>query len=264
MQPQRPRVSARPQHVPVPDEVTIRQRPRITINTTPVPLYQIQTQTPAKAVGITARPNYREPLQSSQPPATTYRPSIQFFTQKTAPITFSKPTQLAEPLKQPTFATTRKPIDFAAEFHKFQQDNQIVTTTPRTSNLKTYRPATTAQKLEIPNATPNPIYETQLVFDPATGQIDSSLFPQNVAYRIPATFVPQQQQPFNPSPQIVTLEQLQQQQNQQVYQRPLQIPTTRASLQFPQFSQQVIQPYKSSCGASFIFWQLIKKPLTLC
>lgn len=244
MQPQRPRVSARPQHVPVPDEVTIRQRPRITVNTTPVPLYQIQTQTGGKTVGITARPSYREPLQT-QPPATTYRPSIQFFTQKAAPITFSKPTQL---VGQPSFGTTRKPIDFAAEFQKFQQENSIAVTTPtpqRTTNLKTYRPPTQPQKLEIPNPTPNPIYETQLVFDPQTGQIDSSLFPQNVAYRIPASFVtPQhqhQQQQFNPSPQIVTLEQLQQQQqqNQQVYQRPLQQPTTRSPLQFPQFSQQV-------------------------
>lgn len=223
--------------------MTIRQRPRITVNTTPIPLYQIQTQTAGKTVGITARPVYREPMQT-QPPATTYRPAIQFFTQKAAPITFSKPTQLGiEPNKQTTFATTRKPIDFAAEFHKFQQENSVVTTpTPlRTTNLKTFRPPTTPQKLEVPNATPNPIYETQLVFDPTTGQIDSSLFPQNVAYRIPASFVSAQQQPFNPSPQIVTLEQLQQQQqqNQPVYQRPLQVPTTRSPLQFPQFSQQV-------------------------
>lgn len=189
MQPHR--VSARPQHVPV-NEVTIRQRPRITINTTPVPLYQIQTQTQAtgKAVGITARPSYREPLPT-QPPATTYRPSIQFFTQKAAPISFSKPVQLTvEPNKQSPFTVARKPIDFAAEFSKFQQENNIPTTTaipPRTtSNLKTFRPPTTAQKIELPSATPNPIYETQLVFDPATGQIDSSLFPHNVAYRIPA------------------------------------------------------------------------------
>lgn len=266
MQPQRPRVSARPQHVPVPvpDEVTIRQRPRITVNTTPVPLYQIQTQTTGKTVGITARPAYREPLQT-QPPATTYRPAIQFFTQKAAPISFSRPVQLnVEPNKQSPFTIARKPIDFAAEFSKFQQENNIATTTtipPRaSSNLKTFRPPTTAQKIELPSATPNPIYETQLVFDPATGQIDSSLFPHNVAYRIPATFISPQQQPFSPSPQIFSLEQLQQhqhqhqhqqqqqhqqqhqfqqQQQQPVYQRPLQVPTTRSPLQFPQFSQQV-------------------------
>lgn len=199
------------------------------MNTTPSPaLYQIQTQT-------TPRTTYRD----TQPPATTYRPAIQFFTQKAAPVTFSKPSQLTvEPI---TKTALKKPIDFAAEFQKFQSENHIAgTTTPRaSSNLKTYRPQT-SQKIELPNASPNPIYETQLVFDPQTGQIDSSLFPQNVAYRIPASFVQQQQQqPFHPSPQIVTLEQLQQQQSQPIYQRPLQVPTTRSPLQFPQFSQQV-------------------------
>lgn len=94
------------------------------------------------------------------------------------------------------------------------------------------------------------VFFTTQVFDPATGQIDSSLFPHNVAYRIPATFLSPQQQQFSPSPQIVSLEQLQQhqqlqhqqlqqQQQQPVYQRPLQVPTTRSPLQYPQFSQQV-------------------------
>lgn len=93
--------------------------------------------------------------------------------------------------------------------------------------------------MELPSVTQNPIYETQLVFDPQTGQIDSTLFPQNVAYRIPATYISSHQQAFNPSPQVITLEQLQQQ-NHPVYQRPLQVPTTRSPLQQPQFSQQVI------------------------
>lgn len=236
VQPQRPRVSARPQHL-IPDEVTIRQKPRITVNTTPVTLYQIQN---GKVAGITAGPNYRDPLQTN-PPATTYRPTIQFFTQKAAPITFSKPSQLADSSKQTHAGITRRPVDFAAEFHKFQQENNIATTTTPASrivNQKTY--GSQAQRIELPNVTQNPIYETQLVFDPQTGQIDSSLFPQNVGYRIPGTFASSQQQPFNPSPQVVTLEQLQQQ-NQPVYQRPLQAPTTRSPLQLPQFSQQVIQ-----------------------
>ncbi|XP_055306528.1 uncharacterized protein LOC129570832, partial [Sitodiplosis mosellana] len=239
LQPQRTRVSARPQHIPVPDEITIRQKPRITVNTTPATLYQIQTQTTGKFAGSTARPNYRDSLQTN-PPATTYRPAIQFFTQKPAQITFSKPSQV-DSNKPTNFGTTRRPVDFAAEFQKFQQENNIVTTTTATpsriANQKTYNSQT--QGIELPNVTQNPIYETQLVFDPRTGQIDSSLFPQNVAYRIPAAYVPSQQQPFNPSPQVVTIEQLQQQ-NQPVYQRPLQPPTTRSPLQLQQFSQQVI------------------------
>lgn len=239
LQSQRPRVSARPQNIPVQsDEVAIRQKPKITVNTTP--LYQIQTQTTAKVTGITARPNNRDSFQTN-PPATTYRPAIQFFTQKSAPITFSKPGQLAVDLNRPThFATTRRPIEFAAEFHKFQQENNIVATTTATPSRVTNQKNinSQAQKVELPNVTQDPIYETQLVFDPQTGQIDSSLFPQNVAYRIPAAYVSSQQSPFNPSPQALTLEQLQQQ-NHESYHRPLQPPTTRVPLQLPQFSQQV-------------------------
>lgn len=170
-----------------------------------------------KASGTTSRQNYREPSQT-QPPATTYRPT--FLTQKTVPATFT--------------TTTRKPVDFSIEFQKFQQET--ATTTSKTPNLKLYRPH--LQKFELHNVTPNPIYETQLVFDPSSGQIDSSLIPQNIAYRIPASFASPQQHMFNPSPQIVPID-------QPVYQRPLQvsIPTTRSSLPFPQFSQQVINKF---------------------
>lgn len=225
-QPIKPKVSARPQHIPVIDEVTIKQRPRITVNTTPSPLYRIQSQTSGNLIAQT------------QPPATTYRPTIQYFTQKNSPTAFTKAPQLSADLNSKTsYTSTRGPVDFLAEFQKFQLENNIVTTTARPSSLKTYRPALQSQKIEIPNATPNPIYETQLVFDPTNGQIDPSLLPQNVAYRIPTSFVPQHQ-PFHPSPQIVTLEQLQQQ-TQSVYQRPHTAPTTRSPLQFPHFSQQV-------------------------
>lgn len=211
LQNQRPRTNPINNIVPVPEEVTIRQRPRITVETN-----QIQTQVKGKAPSNIPRQNYRDSAQT-QPPATTYRPSVTFLTQKTFPSTFS--------------TTTRKPVDYAIEFQKFQQET--ATTTSKTPNVKLYRPH--IQNPELKNTTPNPIYETQLVFDPSTGQIDSSLFPQNIAYRIPASLASAQQQMFNPSPQIVSIDQA-------VYQRPIQlpIPTTRSPLQFPQFSQQVM------------------------
>lgn len=239
LQSQRPRVSARPQNIPVhPDEVTIRQKPKITVSSTP--LYQIQSQTTGKVIGQITRQNNRDAFQTN-PPATTYRPAIQYFTQKSAPITLSKPVQsTVDSNKSTHYATTRRPIDFAAEFHKFQHENNIVSTTIATPSRITHQKTfdSQAQKIELPNVTQNPIYETQLVFDPQTGQIDSSLFPQNVAYRIPAAYVSSQQSPINPSTQVLTLEQLQQQ-NHASYQRPLQPPATRAPLQLPQFSQQV-------------------------
>lgn len=251
-QPQNTRIIARPQSIP--NEVSIQQRPRITINTTPTPLYQLQTQA-VNSISITPRPTYRVPSPSAQTqlPATTYRPSIQFFTQKAAQLP-NKATQshlAVEPITKTAYSSTKKPVDFAAELQKFHQEhNAITTTTPRGSNLKTFRPI---PKLEIPNTTPNPIYETQLVFDPATGQYDASLFPQlaqlpqpNPSYQlnhhIQGNYLQQQQQqPFRPLPQLVSLEQLQQQNGQPIYQRPAAIQTTRAPAQFPQFSQQVYQ-----------------------
>lgn len=236
---QRPENSAR-------EEVTIRQKPRITVDTTPGPSNKIQTQTFGKVSGYTVRPDDRDSIQTN-PPATTYRPAIQFFTQKTSPKAFPESPQLFFDNKQ--FDPTEKREDFATEFQKFQQDivtTSTITPLPRLTNLETYQPQTKIQRIELPSAAPNSIFETQLLFDPATGLIDSSLFSQNVAYRIPTTIISSQQQQhqqqqqqhqYNTSPQTVHLEQLQQ---QSVNQRPSQTYTTRSSLQLPQFSQQVI------------------------
>lgn len=250
---QRPRVSSRPQHIQAaaPEEVAIRQRPRITyLNTTPSPLYTAQTQPASHPVSITPRPSYRIQAQSvqTQPPATTYRPSVQFFTQKPAQISYSKPgpSHLAvEPITKTAYASTRKPIDFTAELAKFQQEhNAITTTTPRISTLKVYKqPA--IQKLPAPTPSGQPIYQTQLVFDPSTGQYESSLVPQggiqgDAGFQRVHPSYHHQQQYEQPQQQVVSLEQLQQQNHQPLYQRP-QIQSTRAPLQFPQFSQQVYQ-----------------------
>jgi hypothetical protein len=232
---QRPRISARPQSIPQPpspQEVAIRQRPRISyINTTPAPLYT-QTTPVANSVSITPRPSYRIQSQSAQPqpPATTYRPQVQYFTQKPAQLSFSKPHHIplpVEPITKSAYASTRKPIDFTAELAKFQHEHNAVTTTiaPRPQAV---------QKLPAPTNTP--IYQTQLVFDPTTGQYAQSLVPQNGVHH-PSQYLRTNQ--FEQPQQVVTLEQLQNRPS--VYQRP-QIPSTpRSPLQFPQFNQQVYQ-----------------------
>lgn len=229
---QRPRISSRPQNIPQPQspqEVAIRQRPRISyINTTPAPLYT-QTTPGANSVSITPRPSYRIQSQT-QPPATTYRPQVQFFTQKPAQLSYSKPAHHVplpvEPITKSAYASTRKPIDFTAELAKFQHDHNAVSTTvaPRPQ---------TVQKLPAPTSAP--IYQTQLVFDPTTGQYAQSLVPQGgVRHQTQYLHSNQFEQP-----QQVTLEQLQN--RPAVYQRP-QIPSTpRSPLQFPQFNQQVYQ-----------------------
>lgn len=231
---QRPRAPVRTQSIVAPQEVAIRQRPRVPFgNTTPVPAPAIIAQsTPfGNSVSITPRPSYRFPSPAPQtpPPATTYRPQVQFFTQKPAQVSFSKPatsSQLSvDPLTKTAYASTRKPIDFTAELQKFQQEHNAVTTTAAP------RPA--IQKLNAPGG--SPIYQTQLVFDPTTGQYAQSLVPQNGI----SSFFSQGSNQFEPSPSVVTLEQLQN--RQPVYQRP-QIPaSTRSPLSFPQFNQQVYQ-----------------------
>lgn len=256
------RPQPRPQQRP--EEVTIRQRPRITATTqSPIPSYI----TPTRPVSITPRPSYRLPQQAlqTQPPATTYRPNVQFITQKSQPLGFNlpSPTPLSvEPLNKNAYSSPRKPIDFAVEFQKFQQEHNVIqATTPRGSSpspsQRPFKPSP-LQKVELSsNPTSNPIYESQLIFDPATGQYDSNLFQQ----------LPQsdgdfshsnRHQPYVQRPQfaaqpsgahLVSIEQLQQQQHQQqqqpqpLYSRPStqQQQSTRAPPQFPQFSQQLYQ-----------------------
>lgn len=239
-----------------PEEVTIRQRPRITA-TTPSPISAFVT--PTRPVSITPRPSYRLQPQTlqTQPPATTYRPNVQFASQKSQPIGFNlpSPTPLSvEPLSKNAYSSPRKPIDFAVEFQKFQQEHNVIqSTTPRGSSPSpSQHPFKPSQKIELSsNPTSNPIYESQLVFDPATGQYDSNLFQQlpqsDGDFSHSNRHQPYIQRPQFSQPQaahLVSIEQLQQQQRQPLYTRPSTIQqqqSTRAPPQFPQFSQQLYQ-----------------------
>lgn len=263
-QSQQQRVTVRPQLVQhqlqsiAPDEVTIRQRPRLTVaNTTPIPVsYKTPTRT-SHPVSITPRPTYRVPQQSlqTQLPATTYRPNVQFVTQKAAAVTYSPtPSSLTvEPLTKTAYANVRKPIDFAVEFQKFQQEHNVVqqqSTTPRIlASQRPFKPSP-IQQAQISSPTSNPIYQSQLVFDPKTGQYDSALFqqlPQSDGDLILNNrHQPYQHQPqFNLPQSLVSIEQLEQRNQQPIYSRPaspVNIQASRTSLQYPNhFSQQVYQ-----------------------
>lgn len=254
----RPQLSQHQLQSIAPGEVTIRQRPRLTVaNTTPIPIsYKTPTRT-AHPVSITPRPTYRIPQQSlqTQLPATTYRPNVQYVTQKAAAITYSPtPTSLSvEPLTKSTYANDRKPIDFAVEFQKFQQEHSVLqqqSTTPR--NLASQQPfkPSPIQQSQISSPTSNPIYQSQLVFDPKTGQYDSALFqqlPQSDGDLILNNrHQPYQHQPqFNLPQSLVSIEQLEQRNQQPIYRRPaapVNIQAPRIPLQYPNhFSQQVYQ-----------------------
>ncbi|XP_055676754.1 transcription factor SPT20 homolog [Lutzomyia longipalpis] len=238
IQPQRPSVTQRPIIRTQPQEVTIRERPRVTVSTTPTPA-AIQ-YTPSQSVSITPRPTYRAPTQTlqTQPPATTYRPALSS-TQKST-TTYNSPSAFNEGL--PTRPTaSRRPIDFAAEFQKFQDETNALTPSPVAPSAgKPFKPAAA-----LP--TGNPIYQSQLIFDPSTGQYDANLYqqlPQSegdfaLSHRI---------QPYvhlHPQPTLVSLEQLQNQSplyRQQIPQPQPQPQQLRpAPIPVPQFSQQVYQ-----------------------
>lgn len=182
-----PKTSPRPVFV----QSTPRQRVQV-IDTTPDPSpvsYASPTEsyaTPKTSINITPKPLYRihnnvVSLQQTQPPATTYRPqTVSYVTQRPA-IQQATPAYHQSKQQGVTFASgsTRGAIDFDAEFKKFQSDNgdsfQPITQSPATQSTKAVRIQQGSS-----GATSNPIYQTQLVYNPSNGQYDSALY-QSIA-----------------------------------------------------------------------------------
>ena len=177
---------------------------------------------------VTATPR---PIQT-QPPATTYRPQVAVTQRPVTLQSFPSTTPSSGP---------RRPIDFNTEFQKFQDENAG-------------KGATSGPKVSSNGG--NAIYQSQLVFDPATGQYDANLYQQlpkaggdfELNQRIqPYVPQPQPQQPqYQSSPQLVTLDQLRGAAQEPAYARPAiqSFGQTRPpQIQFsnPQFSQQLYQ-----------------------
>lgn len=133
---------------------------------------------------VTARPVTRQQTVYAQtaPPATTYRPQIQNYptvTSTAAPVTRNL---------IPAYAVTPSSgaFDFDAELKKF--DLKSASPTPASRPLTTsFQPAPytpTAQPSAFKTAAPasrpagNPFYNSQLIFDPATGQYNTVLYQQ--------------------------------------------------------------------------------------
>lgn len=227
-----------PKTTPRPQYIQQTQRPRIqVIQTTPAPQtpQPINYASPTSSVNITPKPLYK--LQSNvlqsiqqthQEPATTFRPhTVSIINQKPVPVT------TASPYKGVSFSNNKGSgsLDFDAEFKKFQQDTgfQPITSSTKSSHQQ--------------GTTSNPIYQTQLVYNPSNGQYDSNLYqsiPQtednfalnqrHQSYTPQQYQIPQQQQQFR-IPQ-------QQQQSQQQYYRPQ--PAAAPQVQ-PQVPQQIYQ-----------------------
>lgn len=234
----RPRPTARQQQQQAP--VQVSQRPRVQIvNTTPTPTQFYHSTQP---VSITPRP-YKP---QTNLPATTYKPPIQIVTQKavTTPAVYSS-TRYGNQ-KQGN-------VDFDAEFKNFQKNNNAISSsTPAIVTApKQFKPSP-----QLNSGTNNPIYESQLIFDPSSGQYDTQLYQQlpqsegdfSVNHRIQ----PYVHNPPTAQPQLVNFQQQFQQPQQRepaaqggLYRHQIQHQAAAAQSQSPQIPQQLYQKQQS-------------------
>ncbi|CAG4999209.1 unnamed protein product [Parnassius apollo] len=204
----RPRIVQRP----VVRRPTYHQQPQqIAITPRPVPVTTARALPPAttfrpQLIQVTPKPQLQ--YQPQHQPQHQAQPQPQHQAQPQPQIQYS-PAPNYSPSPSPVAVTTGRPsqIDFAAEFAKFHQENQYQSTTPAALN--------TQGKTTITAAAPsgNPLYSTELVYDPSSGQYNTQLYqtlPQtkgelNLNQRLQpfvAQQQPQRQRPFIPSPQI--------------------------------------------------------------
>lgn len=196
---------------------------------------EVVTQRPA--VRITPRPLASATTVKSQLPATTYRPQLLGVSGTARPgVIYSKQvTSAVRPTQTSIYATptTAAPVDFDDELRKFQLENNVVST-PRTIARPTVasqtqyqtqkaitRPQVSVQQSAAKTlGSSDPIYQTELVYDPSTGQYNTVLY-QTLPQTTADVNIKQSIQPFVHSQQTHSLftPQIYQQiqQNQQLY-----------------------------------------------
>ncbi|XP_047507028.1 proteoglycan 4-like [Pieris napi] len=222
----RPRIVQRPQPARPVHRPTYQAQP-IAITPRPVPVTTARALPPAttfrpQLVQVTARPQ----VQYSPEPNYAQSPSPNY-AQSPSPNYAQSPSPNYPSHSQAAPPTRPSQIDFAAEFAKFHHENQVQSTTPSALSGPT---RTTVAASPSPS---NPLYSTELVYDPSSGQYNTQLFqslPQtkgelNLNQRLQpyvAQQQPQAQRPFIPSPQIPPAaipNQYRQPTNQETYQR---------------------------------------------
>lgn len=155
-------IRPRPTIRPTPQFTTVEQQPQIFRASSPAPRPTFAQQ-PSRAT-----------VRFEQPPATTFRPQIQLTTSSPVPAR-----------GQPPSASPQPGLDFSAEFKKFQVDLDSL------SPSRAPKPAPTT-----PQGGSSALYQTELIFDPATGQYNTVVFQQ-----VPKTVETPQRSPFSAQPQ---------------------------------------------------------------
>ncbi|XP_028127896.2 transcription factor SPT20 homolog isoform X2 [Diabrotica virgifera virgifera] len=198
----RPTYISRPQYVPQ-TTPTVEERPnyrqQVLSSTTPS---SVIYRTSAHPISITPRP-VTTTTKRPQLPATTYRPQLLQVSVTPRPNSLLYSKQLQSTL-QPTAFPEKN--DFESEFHRFQQENNIVSPTPTPFTVK---PTTPKPK---PAGNPGQVYSTALVYDPSTGQYNNQIY-QALPQSDGDFLLKQRIQPYvqRPRPQVLNIQQLQQQ-----------------------------------------------------
>lgn len=174
----------------------------------------VPVQRPQSLVRVTPRPVTSQPTTL---PATTYRPQLLVSVTPRPNVVYTKHSTLSRP-SSPVSSTSGS-VDFDAELKRFQLENNAVTT-PRTIPS-----ATTSKSAPLP--TGQPIYTSELVYDPATGQYNTVVYQQlpktsadvTLKARLPQYIQPQPQYITRPQPTNQLQQQLFQQQKQALFQQ---------------------------------------------
>lgn len=206
-------------------DTTVEQeeQPQVYLQPTPVrarlPARPI-TVAPQKAtsvVRVTPRP--ATTAAPTNLPATTYRPQLLVSVTPRPNVVYTKHSSLARPSPSPASPTSSvgSSLDFDAELKRFQLENNVVST-PRPAS-----PSTTV-KTDLP--TGQPIYTSELVYDPTSGQYNTVVYQQlsktpgdlTLKARLPQ-YVEPQRPIITQQPSALIQQQLFQQQKQALFQQ---------------------------------------------
>lgn len=169
------------------------------------------TRHPAKpqSVAITPRPHVAQVAAQYVSPSSTERPALSY-TRPSSPVTVS-------PNLRTTTASSTSHLDFAAELERYV--NTVGVSSPKpvqqsaVQSSKVKLAGQTAAIAASPAA--DPIYQSELVYDPATGQYNTQLY-QSLPQTVGDFTLSHKLQPFVAQPQsYLGLQQLQQIQPQQ-------------------------------------------------
>ncbi|CAH1398976.1 unnamed protein product [Nezara viridula] len=173
-----PQLQQQPSPVPgfsVPSYSQLEEHAQQQVFRTPTPRPKLLTPTPARqSVSITPRP---QQYAQAHPPATTYRPQY-----------------TATPTPKPRPSPIPQSINLDDELKSFQLEHNVVST-----------PAPRPAK---PSGTSEPIYTSELIFDPNSGQYNTVVYQQlpqsggdfNLRGRLQPFVAPHQQPIYRPAP----------------------------------------------------------------